>query len=87
MCLIILGVVLDEDQKPIEGARIIVKNLNHTVVSTGRGEFWRLLVPGKYEVAADARGYRPSDPKVVNVESDKPTIVNFTLYRKPDDGK
>ena len=36
-------------------------NLDHNVTTNQRGQYWRLLPPGKYMVRATAYGYAPSD--------------------------
>lgn len=50
----IKGIVTDENRQPIENAKIIVVGVNHNIVTTDRGEYWRLLLPGKYTVYATA---------------------------------
>ena len=48
------GIVVSSNRKPVAGARIEVASLkdrkliNHHVMTTGRGEYWRLLAPGIY---------------------------------------
>lgn len=84
---IFLGLVMDEDQSPIEGARIIVENIKHDIVTSSRGEYWRLLIPGIYKISAEAHGYRRSQVKTVIVNETTPTIVNFTLQIQPYDGR
>ncbi|XP_063864422.1 LOW QUALITY PROTEIN: carboxypeptidase E-like [Scylla paramamosain] len=69
----IKGVVRDAiTQQGLPSAVIHVKNvtrindthvrddhINHDVTSAGNGEYWRLLVPGAYEVTAEAEGHLP----------------------------
>lgn len=78
---------MDEKRKPIEGARIVVENINHDVVTSARGEYWRLLVPGEYKISAHAHGYKHSEPQSVTIDENGPKIVNFTLQIQPYDGR
>jgi len=57
----IMGIVSDSDGKPIDRAYIYVKDNEHRVYTTDRGEYWRLLVPGRYTVWAQAEGYEKSE--------------------------
>lgn len=50
----IKGIVKDSNNNPVEAAEIIVEGLNHTVQTTGRGEYWRLLSPGRYRIGVKA---------------------------------
>lgn len=50
------GLVQDENNNPVPGAVIHVLGINHTVKTTNRGEYWRLLLPGTYTVSANAPG-------------------------------
>lgn len=48
------GLVKDTEGNPVNGAEIVIEGLDHTVRTTKRGEYWRLLVPGKYKVGVRA---------------------------------
>ncbi len=50
-------------------AVIEVKGINHQILTTKRGQFWRLLSPGTYEVSAHAYDYDSSDPVTVTVDA------------------
>lgn len=50
----IRGIVKNEKGIPVEGAKIEVQGINHTVYTNKHGEYWRLLMPGKYQVGANA---------------------------------
>jgi len=74
------GVVLDENENPIEGAKIEVKSIAHSVATTKRGEYWRLLAPGHYQIRATAPRYKDSNWTDIHVESSsKPVLFNFKL--------
>ncbi|XP_076629152.1 carboxypeptidase D svr [Colletes latitarsis] len=83
------GLVKDTYDQPIEAATIVVDGIDHNISTTHRGEYWRLLLPGKYFIRAEAWGYQPSEPINVTVEPGQPTIVNFTLKQDSfdDQGK
>ena len=55
----IKGFVLDTDSVGINHAKIAVSGINHNVYTAKDGDYWRLLVPGKYRVMAYALGYKP----------------------------
>ena len=78
------GFVKDVNGKPIEGASVAVSDRRHPVVSAADGDYWRLLVPGSYELEASCSGFR-SQKKVVEVHSDKVTEINFVLNTARDD--
>ncbi|XP_015114508.1 carboxypeptidase D [Diachasma alloeum] len=73
------GLVVDTEGRPIEAAQVGVDGINRNVTTTNHGEYWRLLLPGEYDVYASAWGYKRSDFKKIRVEVGGPTIVNFTL--------
>ncbi|XP_068726921.1 carboxypeptidase D-like [Montipora capricornis] len=74
------GFVKDEDGGPIDGARISVSNRRHDVFSAHDGDFWRLLVPGSYEITVSARGFE-QETKTCTVLSNKAATLNFELKR------
>jgi len=86
----IKGIVLDAATgSPIEDAQIKVKNvtegegriISHDVTTSDNGEYWRLLTPGRYEVAATKSGYEPSSQTVTvtNPKGGEALRVDFKL--------
>uniref|UniRef100_A0A1B0AK14 Peptidase M14 domain-containing protein n=1 Tax=Glossina pallidipes TaxID=7398 RepID=A0A1B0AK14_GLOPL len=78
----IKGLVKDVNGYPIHDARIVVSGFEgKTVRTTQRGEFWRLLVPGIYDVQAMAFGFQNSEVQKVEVTNDNAAAqrVDFTL--------
>ena len=53
------GVVSDVRGDPIAGADVHVDGLRRYVLSQVDGDFWKVLLPGKYSVTVDAPGYTP----------------------------
>ncbi|XP_066974786.1 carboxypeptidase D-like [Macrobrachium rosenbergii] len=76
------GFVKDEENHPIEGASIKIKNRDVGFQTTKYGEYWRILLPGVYTVEIYAEGFQPREEEFVVVESN-PTLLNLTLYRTP----
>ncbi|XP_052472781.1 carboxypeptidase D [Carassius gibelio] len=75
------GMVIDsKDGSGIPNATITVDTVNHPIRSSVAGDYWRLLVPGKYHLTASAQGYSSVSTLVI-VPEDGVEIVNFTLTR------
>ena len=64
------GIVTDQiNGEPIENAAIKVTGNAKIVYTTKRGEYWRLLKPGKlHEITVSAKGYLTSQPISVNID-------------------
>ncbi|XP_074640654.1 carboxypeptidase D-like isoform X2 [Tubulanus polymorphus] len=76
------GYVVDStNQNPIENATISVKGINHKLLTASHGDYWRILVPGTYEITASKNGY-DSVTKNVEVKSGKAVEINFKLNSK-----
>lgn len=75
---------MDINGKPIHGASVAVSDRQHPVTSAADGDYWRLLVPGSYEIEATCSGFR-SQRKLVEVHSDQVTELNFILKPSKDD--
>eukprot|EP00095_Tigriopus_kingsejongensis_P002182 maker-scaffold2006_size22768-snap-gene-0.7 protein:Tk02182 transcript:maker-scaffold2006_size22768-snap-gene-0.7-mRNA-1 annotation:"carboxypeptidase d" len=79
------GMVVDAETKgPIPNAKVNVLTIPHPISTTQRGEYWRLLAPGTYQLYAEAPGYQRSQPIVVNVLEQWPPaaqIHHFQLFR------
>ena len=58
----------------------MVLDRQHAVYTGNDGDYWRLLLPGEYEIRAYKKGYEPLNHKVKVVDG-PPTILNFTLKR------
>ena len=69
---------------PVSEARVIVDSINKTMVTTPRGEYWRLLSPGNYKLMAESKdGTSRSRQKSVTVtDGGKVQIVHFVLKSK-----
>lgn len=78
----VAGFVRDVNSMPIPHASISVKDINHAVTTTDDGDYWRLILPGTYEITASKAGYRNVTKSVV-VLGDA-VIVNFTLHSSLD---
>ncbi|RZC31872.1 carboxypeptidase D, partial [Asbolus verrucosus] len=77
------GVVVDKNNEAVLDADVVVVGINHNITTSNRGEFWRLLLPGEYEMFAAAYGYQPSNLVKVVVEKGRTAVQNFTLHRSP----
>ena len=77
----IKGRVTDSSGKAIKKAAIIVNGNSHKVTSIENGDYWRLLLPGKYDIKVEAKGYRVINKKNVVVSKGDATILNFVLEK------
>ena len=52
------GLVRDTNGYPIQNAEILIQGIEEKPIrTTNRGEYWRLLTPGRYNIQAIAFGY------------------------------
>ncbi|XP_065667356.1 carboxypeptidase D [Hydra vulgaris] len=79
----IKGIVLTEAGQPVDGAEIHVDDRSKFMKSQKGGDFWRILLPGKYDIKVTKKGFKPSI-KTIEVEETIPTIVNFTLTEEKE---
>ena len=76
----VYGIVKDEDGKPIAGARVSVINRKHDMFTAKDGDYWRLLVPGSYDLTVSAQGYE-HETQTATVAPRKATTLNFVLKK------
>ncbi|XP_040901723.1 carboxypeptidase D isoform X2 [Toxotes jaculatrix] len=60
---------------------IVVDNIHHNLTTGKYGDYYRLLLPGTYNITAAAPGYRSVTVHNVQVKEDEATELNFTLAR------
>lgn len=78
------GFVINQvTNKGLADVALIVAGINHTVTTAKDGDYWRLLVPGIYNITASKPGYI-SKTHQVEVKSDAATVLNFSLSVPPD---
>uniref|UniRef100_A0A7N6AUX9 Peptidase M14 domain-containing protein n=1 Tax=Anabas testudineus TaxID=64144 RepID=A0A7N6AUX9_ANATE len=58
---------------------IVVEGIRHNLTTGKYGEYYRLLLPGTYNITAVAPGYAPMTVHGVQVMEGKATELNFTL--------
>ncbi|XP_019943891.2 carboxypeptidase D [Paralichthys olivaceus] len=58
---------------------IMVAGIRHNLTTGNYGEYYRLLLPGTYNITALAPGFTPMTVHSVQVVEDKATELNFTL--------
>lgn len=58
---------------------IVVSGIRHNLTTGDHGEYFRLLLPGTYNITAVAPGYTPMTVPNVTVIDVKATVLNFTL--------
>jgi len=75
------GFVRDRSGVGIKDAAIHVQGRDHDLTSASDGDYWRLLVPGEYNVSVTADGYEDSPVATVTVEEFGASVVDFTLSR------
>lgn len=80
------GLVTDsKDGTGIPNATITVEGIDHPVTTNKAGDYWRLLVPGKYHLTVSAQGYT-SVGTYVTVPKDGVEVVDIKLTRIRSDG-
>ncbi|KOC66182.1 Carboxypeptidase D [Habropoda laboriosa] len=79
------GVIQSSIGNPVPHAKISVEGIKHDIYAGNDGDYWRLLVPGKYNVTVSAVGYESqmqtvTVPDGVHIREGEVTL-DFTLMR------
>ncbi|XP_064472608.1 carboxypeptidase M-like [Ornithodoros turicata] len=65
------GYVKNVDGTHVPGASLVIKGRNVAFKSSEQGEFWRILLPGDYELLVSATGFLPAAVHFSSVEADE----------------
>lgn len=68
---------------PIVNAAITVNNNTHVTYSKKGGEFWKLLMPGRYNITVEAEGYEPHFEEIDIPEKER--MLRMEVYLMRDD--
>lgn len=79
----VYGYVRSSIGKPIENAAISVSNNTHVTYTRKSGEFWKLLLPGRYNITIEAEGYESHSEEIIITEQDK--VLRFDVSLMHDD--
>ena len=72
-----------EGLEPAKNALVIVEGIKKNIKTSDRGEYWRLLLPGLYNIYAETSdGKLRSETKQVEVRNDRVVRVDFILDDK-----
>lgn len=77
------GLVTNGNGEPVLDADIVIEGIPHNITTSNKGEYWRLLLPGVYNIYASAYGYQRSESERVEVAKGSTTIHNFVLKALP----
>ena len=72
---------MSHDFHPIHNARIRIVNRTKDIFTWKTGEYWRLLLPGVYEVEVSAKGYLPKTQKIHVKNNGTVKRMDFYLQR------
>lgn len=64
---------------PIENVAITVDNNTHATYTTKSGEFWKLLLPGRYNISFEAEGYESHTEPIEITEKEKVKRLDIQL--------
>ncbi|KAB5548691.1 hypothetical protein PHYPO_G00058480 [Pangasianodon hypophthalmus] len=73
------GYVMTTSGMGIPDSNISVAGIDHIITTWIFGDYYRLLLPGTYNITASSLGYLPSTVNNVTVIEGKATLLNFTL--------
>lgn len=75
----IYGMIRDDNDAGISNATIHIKDLNHDIVSSKDGDYWRILLPGEYQVSVSMQGFRTAHRTVTITKEGKFTYQKSFL--------
>ncbi|KAG5682478.1 hypothetical protein PVAND_011829 [Polypedilum vanderplanki] len=76
------GFVKSSIGTPIKHAAISVNNIQHVSYTGIDGDYYRLLLPGKYNLTCSAKGYEPQTIEIIVPETGNHSVIyNFHMMR------
>ena len=75
------GRIRDSSGKVVGKAKVVVEGIAHNVTSSENGDYWRLLIPGKYNIEVVAKGYVTARKRNVFITKGDATVLNFVLEK------
>lgn len=72
------GMITDALGAPIPNAKLKIKGRDFSFRGSNRGEFWRILLPGRYVLQASALGYKQVEKEFV-VEPEQVSTISVKL--------
>ncbi|KAH9640540.1 hypothetical protein HF086_001589 [Spodoptera exigua] len=81
----VTGIVVDEAGEPVKNAQIKIEGNDHAVRTTEHGYYWRMLLPGQYNITVVASGYSIPPYTTITIPEDQssPISLNMTVHRHP----
>lgn len=76
----IKGFVRSSIGTPLPHAVLSINNIQHVTYSDNGGEYYRLLLPGKYNITVSAKGYE-TETSEVTIPDGSALVFNFNLMR------
>lgn len=79
----IKGFVKSTIGNPIQHAAISINNIQHVTYTSKDGDYFRLLLPGKYNITVTAKGYESQTSEIIVPDSgnSQSKIFTFSLMR------
>lgn len=74
------GFVTSSIGSPVANATILIEGINHSVKTAKGGDYWRILLPGRYNMTVHAMGYETMTDEITVPESGY-LSWNFTMMR------
>ncbi|XP_059169419.1 carboxypeptidase D-like isoform X3 [Physella acuta] len=72
------GVIKTSKGAPITNAQVRVSGINHVMTTSDLGEYWRLLIPGTYNITYSVARYKSAKTQVT-VRPGSPVVLNVTF--------
>ncbi|XP_051537619.1 carboxypeptidase D, b [Myxocyprinus asiaticus] len=79
------GFVMTRSGHALPDATISVSGIDHNITTWKFGDYYRLLLPGTYNITASSPGFLSNTEKNVPVIQGKATLLNFTLEKPFED--
>lgn len=77
----VYGVISSTIGHPIPGAHIYFNNIEHSIKSSSSGDYFKLLLPGKYNVTVEAEGYELQIVELTIPDSKNRVRLDISLIR------